>query len=154
MEVECYLDLPPMNTKREFNNAFIKKLREATREALPVKKDFLTNTERATLTIRHPRGQTEATLFRCPVIDSCIIGNNLVITYRKQEEVGEHIYSRYYLQAREADIINGHSYQFILIYNVLLVEEITHADQELMDATYADNPDSAEKVEQDTPAES
>jgi hypothetical protein len=144
MEAIYYLDLSPMDYKGEPSDAFIEQLREVIRGVFPVKMDFRTNSERATLMIRHPRGQTEATLFRCPVINSRIIGNNLVITYRKQEEIGKHIYSRYYLQEREADIINGHSYQFILIDNVLLVEEITHQDKEItQDTIDADNTDLA-----------
>gem|GEM_PF-2856129 len=146
MEVTCYIDLSPRNNKGEFNNTFIKQLREAIKEAFPVKKDFRTNSEKATLTVYYPKGQIKATLFRCLVLDSRTVGNNLIVTYRTQEEVGRHTYNRYYLHEREADIVNGRNYEFILIDNVLLVEEITRADQEMIqDVADADNIDLTEE---------
>jgi len=131
----CYLDLPLMGEKGEISNSFIEKLREIIGETFPIKKGYRENSEEATLTVYYPKGQVKASLFRCLVTSSCIIGNNMTINYKRQKESGRHYYSRYYLHEREADIVNGDYYEFLLIDNALLVKKITEADKEITQET-------------------
>ena len=143
----CYLDLPFTGKKGEINNSFIAELQESIRETFPITKGFKEDSEEATLTVYYPKGQVRATLFRCLVVGSSTANNNMTITYKKREEIGQHFYNRYYLHEREADIINGRYYEFILIDNALLIRELTEELaqetremlQETIDTDYADS---------------
>lgn len=69
------------------------------------------------------------------MINARIVGNNMIITYKKQGAIGNHFYNRYYMHDREADIVNGDYYEFILIDNAYLVRKITKADKEIEQET-------------------
>lgn len=146
MEV-CYLDLPFTGKKGEINNSFIAMLQERIEETFPVKKGYRENSEEATLTVYYPKGQVRVTLFRCLVVDSYTVSNNMTITYQKRGEIGHHFYNRYYLHERETDIVNGCYYEFLLIDNALLVRKITKADKKVRQETIDNDKKDQEAME-------